>query len=54
MLIDALERRDIEKAVRLMDEHLVAVATRGLLETDIKRERSLQDILSAYRPTGEG
>ena len=52
MLIDALERGDIERAVRLMDEHLVAVATRGLLETDIKRERSLQDILSAYRPTG--
>lgn len=54
MLIDALERGAIEKAVRLMDEHLVAVATRGLLETDIKRERNLQDILSAYRPTGEG
>jgi DNA-binding GntR family transcriptional regulator len=53
MLIDALERGDIERAVRLMDEHLVAVATRGLLETDIKRERSLQDILSAYRPTGD-
>lgn len=54
LLIDALERGEIKEAIRLMDEHLVAVATRGLLDTDLKRERSLQDILSAYRPAGEG
>jgi DNA-binding GntR family transcriptional regulator len=53
ILIDALERGDIKEAIRLMDEHLVAVATRGLLDTDLRRERSLQDILSAYRPAGE-
>lgn len=53
VLIDALERGDTAAAIAIMDEHLVAVATRGLLETDIKPERSLQDILSAYRPTGE-
>lgn len=52
-LIEALERGDIADAIRLMDQHLVAVATRGLLDTDVKRERSLQDILSAYRPAGE-
>ncbi len=52
-LIEALERGDLETAARLMDDHLVAVATRGLLDTEIKRERSLQDILSAYRPSGE-
>jgi DNA-binding GntR family transcriptional regulator len=52
-LIEALERGDLTEAARLMDEHLVAVATRGLRDTDIKRERSLQDILSAYRPAGE-
>jgi DNA-binding GntR family transcriptional regulator len=51
MLIDALEKGETQVAIRIMDEHLVAVATRGLLETDTKRERSLQDILSAYRPT---
>ncbi len=53
MLIDALERGETDVAMRIMDEHLVAVATRGLLESDTKRERSLQDILSAYRPAGE-
>ncbi|MGE3876115.1 MAG: GntR family transcriptional regulator [Parvibaculaceae bacterium] len=52
LLIDALERGQTDVAIRIMDEHLVAVATRGLLETDNKRERSLQDILSAYRPMG--
>jgi DNA-binding GntR family transcriptional regulator len=52
-LIDALEKGKTDVAIRIMDEHLVAVATRGLLETDVKRERSLQDILSAYRPAGE-
>lgn len=52
VLIDALEKGEMQKAIRIMDEHLVAVATRGLLETDTKHERSLQDILSAYRPTG--
>jgi DNA-binding GntR family transcriptional regulator len=53
MLIDALERGQTDVALRIMDEHLVAVATRGLLESDNKTERSLQDILSAYRPAGE-
>ncbi|MGE0240488.1 MAG: GntR family transcriptional regulator [Parvibaculaceae bacterium] len=53
LLIDALERGETDAAIRIMDEHLVAVATRGLLETDGKREMSLQDILSAYRPAGE-
>ena len=53
LLIDALERGDTKAAIRIMDAHLVAVATRGLLETNNKRERSLQDILSAYRPAGE-
>lgn len=50
MLIDALERGETAAAIRIMDEHLVAVATRGLLDTDVKRERSLQDILSDYLP----
>jgi DNA-binding GntR family transcriptional regulator len=53
VLIDALEKGKTDVAIRIMDEHLVAVATRGLLETNGKRELSLQDILSAYRPTGE-
>ena len=53
MLIDALERGQTDVAIRIMDEHLVAVATRGLLEKNNKRERSLQDILSDYRPAGE-
>ena len=52
-LIDALEKGDSKAAIRIMDDHLVAVATRGLIETDSRRERSLQDILSAYRPSGE-
>jgi DNA-binding GntR family transcriptional regulator len=52
LLIDALERGQTDVAISIMDEHLVAVATRGLLETDAKPERSLQDILSAYRPMG--
>ncbi len=49
-IIDALERGEIETAIRIMDEHLVAVATRGLLDAGVKRERSLQDILSDYLP----
>jgi DNA-binding GntR family transcriptional regulator len=53
LLIDAVERGQTDVAIRIMDEHLVAVATRGLLEGDNKPERSLQDILSSYRPTGE-
>lgn len=52
MLLDALESGKVDAAVKIMDEHLLAVATRGLLETDAKRNRSLQDILAAYRPTG--
>lgn len=49
MLIDALEKDDLETAIRIMDEHLVAVATRGLLDLGASRERSLKDILSTYR-----
>ncbi|MET3577206.1 DNA-binding GntR family transcriptional regulator [Mesorhizobium robiniae] len=49
MIIDALVRGDEATAVRIMDEHLMAVATRGLLDLKPARERDLKDLLSGYR-----
>ncbi|TGQ77068.1 GntR family transcriptional regulator [Mesorhizobium sp. M8A.F.Ca.ET.207.01.1.1] len=49
MIIDALVRGDEATAVRIMDEHLMAVATRGLLDLKPVRERDLKDLLSDYR-----
>ena len=49
MIIEALERGDDATAVRIMDEHLTAVATRGLLDIKPVRERELKDLLADYR-----
>ncbi|RWC61829.1 GntR family transcriptional regulator [Mesorhizobium sp.] len=49
MIIDALVRGDEATAVSIMDEHLMAVATRGLLDLKPVRERDLKDLLSDYR-----
>ena len=48
-IIDALLRGDEPAAARLMDEHLIAVATRGLLDLKPARERDLKDLLAGYR-----
>lgn len=50
MIIDALVRGDEETGIRIMDEHLTAVATRGLLDLKPARERELKDLLADYRP----
>ncbi|MDX8466518.1 GntR family transcriptional regulator [Mesorhizobium sp. VK23B] len=48
-IIDALLRGDEATAVKLMDEHLMAVATRGLLDLKPARERDLKELLAGYR-----
>ena len=48
-IIDALLRADESAAVKLMDEHLLAVATRGLLDLKPAREPDLRDLLAGYR-----
>ncbi|KUM24794.1 GntR family transcriptional regulator [Mesorhizobium loti] len=48
-IIDALLRGDEATAVQLMDEHLMAVATRGLLDLKPARERDLKELLADYR-----
>lgn len=53
MVIDALDRGDEITAVRIMDEHLMAVATRGLLDLKPARERDLKDLLSGYLPAAK-
>ncbi len=48
-IVDALVRGDGAAAVKLMDEHLVAVATRGLLDLKPAREGGLKELLAGYR-----
>jgi DNA-binding GntR family transcriptional regulator len=48
-IIEALLRGDEPAAVKLMDEHLLAVATRGLLDLKPARERELKHLLAGYR-----
>ncbi len=50
LVIDALVRGDAAAAGAIMDEHLSAVATRGLLDPKPDRERDLKDLLAPYRP----
>lgn len=50
LVIEALVRGDADSAVRIMDEHLAAVATRGLLDPRPDRDRDLKDMLAPYRP----
>lgn len=52
-IIEALVRGDEMTAMRIMDEHLTAVATRGLLDLKPARERDLKDLLSDYRMAGK-
>jgi len=48
-IIEALLRGDEPTSVKLMDEHLLAVATRGLLDLKPSRERELKHLLAGYR-----
>jgi DNA-binding GntR family transcriptional regulator len=48
-ILDALLRGDGPAAVKLMDEHLLAVATRGLLDLKPARESGLKELLAGYR-----
>jgi DNA-binding GntR family transcriptional regulator len=49
-IVDALDRGDAEAAIRLMDAHLAAVASRALLDPRPDRQRELKDMLADYRP----
>jgi len=47
-IIEALQKKDEERAVRIMDEHLQAVVDRALILEKPQKDRDLRNVLSAY------
>lgn len=47
-IIDALQKKDDERAMRIMDEHLQAVVERALILEKPQKERDIRNVLSAY------
>lgn len=48
VIIDALQKKDEERAIRIMDEHLQAVVDRALILEKPQKERDIRNVLSAY------
>jgi DNA-binding GntR family transcriptional regulator len=47
-IIDALKKGDAAAAIKVMDQHLDAVAGRALIDTKVRKRRDLKEILDAY------
>jgi DNA-binding GntR family transcriptional regulator len=48
LIIEALQKKDDARAVRIMDEHLQAVVDRALILEKPQKERDIRNVLSAY------
>jgi DNA-binding GntR family transcriptional regulator len=48
VIIDALQKKDDDRAIRIMDKHLQAVVDRALILEKPQKERDIRNVLSAY------